>query len=137
MPPPKGVLKEVAPNILNFFKIYEFYEQDPQYIPFWKGDSQMLFIAGAEDQVCKSVDQAKKAEELMENNGKGNNIKLSIHDGLGHLIDLPFSPPCFLSRHALFPRPILIEMGGSDPIKHGKAQEKSWFETIEFFKLHL
>ena len=130
-------MKEVAPNVLNFFRIYELYEQNPQYIPFWKSDAQMLFIAGTEDQVCKSVDQAKVAQELMEIHGKKDNCSISIHEGLGHLIDLPFSPPCFVSRHALFPRPIMIEMGGSDPVKHGQAQEKIWFETLEFLRLYL
>ena len=138
LPPPKKGVKEVAPNVLNLFGLYDFFDNPPEtYIPFWKSEAKFLFIAGAEDQICKSVEQALAAQEIMENNDKKDNVKVCSYEGLGHLIDLPFSPPCSVSRHVMFPRPILIEYGGTDQIKHGQAQEKIWFEILDFLKMYL
>ena len=72
----------------------------------------------------------------MKEAGK-TNFKLSIHEGLGHLIDLPFSPPTTITNHALFPKPYTLEMGGYDSVKHGIAQEKIWLELLSFYKKHL
>ena len=77
--------------------------------------------------------QARAAEKLMKKAGK-TNFELSIHEGLGHLIDLPFSPPTTIINHVLVPKPFLLEMGGCDTIKHGMAQEKIWTELLSFYK---
>ena len=58
---------------------------------------------------------------------------MSSYEGLGHLIDLPWSPSTPLSNHPLFPKPYLVQMGGEDSIKHGKAQEKVWQELVDYF----
>jgi len=76
------------------------------------------------------------AEKVMKEAGK-TNYDIIIHDGLGHLIDLPFSPPTTITNHALFPKPFLLEMGGYDIIKHGMAQEKIWHELLSFYKKNL
>ncbi len=72
----------------------------------------------------------------MKSAGK-NNLKSNIYEGVGHLIDLPFSPPTTLSNHAMFPKPLVLQMGGDDIIKHGKAQESIWSELIDYFNAHL
>merc|ERR1719273_984408 len=102
-------------------------------IPFASCKPSLLFIAGSDDQISPSVSHARAAEKLMKEAGK-TNFQLSIHEGLGHLIDLPFSPPTTIINHVLVPKPFLLEMGGCDTIKHGMAQEKIWTELLSFYK---
>ena len=64
------------------------------------------------------------------------NLEIEIFEGLGHLIDLPFSPPTTKARHAVFPKHILIQMGGDNLIQHGQAQEKIWSRILKFFRIH-
>ena len=80
--------------------------------------------------------QAKRAENLMKKAGKSN-YQISIHEGAGHLIDLPFCPPSTLTKHPLFPKEILLQCGGEDTIKHGQAQERIWMELLTFFESNL
>ena len=135
-PPPQESIKQTGPNLLNMSAILMHFPNEPDtYIPFWNNDVPILFIAGQDDQVCNSVHQVEIAEELL--NKAGKKINKSIHKSLGHLIDLPFSPPTSVSPHVLFPKPFLLEMGGSDFINHGQAQEKIWLQTLTFFKLYL
>ena len=72
----------------------------------------------------------------MKESGK-ENFKLSIHEGLGHLIDLPFSPPTTFLNHVLVPKPVLLDHGGHDIIKHGMAQEKIWKDLLSFYEDNL
>ena len=72
----------------------------------------------------------------MQESGK-QNFKLDSYEGLGHLIDAPYAPSTPLSNHPLFPKPYLVQMGGTDPIKHGKAQEQVWTELLKYFHTNL
>ena len=72
----------------------------------------------------------------MKEAGK-TNYQISLHEGAGHLIDLPFSPPTIISNHALVPKPFVLEHGGDDIIKHRQAQEKIWSELLAFFNNNL
>ena len=72
----------------------------------------------------------------MKEAGK-TNYEISIHEGVGHLIDLPFCPPTTISNHPLFPKPIVLQVGGDDIIKHGEAQEKIWNNLLSFFDRNL
>ena len=49
----------------------------------------------------------------MKEAGK-TNYEISIHEGVGHLIDLPFCPPTTISNHPLFPKPIVLQVGWDD-----------------------
>ena len=80
--------------------------------------------------------KAEIGEKLMKEAGK-TNYQISIHEGAGHLIDLPFSPPTTISNHPLFPKPFVLQVGGDDIIKHGQAQEKIWSELLAFFNNNL
>ena len=66
-----------------------------------------------------------------------SNYQISIHEGAGHLIDLPFCPPITLTKHPLFPKKMVLQCGGEDTIKHGKAQENIWMEILTFFETSL
>lgn len=137
-PPPKDCISEKTPNILNMSELVKHFPNKPEtYIPFWNSDIPLLFVVGDDDQVCPSMQQAKIAYELMTKAGKQAQMHQSIHKSLGHLIDLPFSPPTTISPHVLFPKPYLVEMGGFDLLQHGQAQEKIWIELLRFFKLYL
>ena len=72
----------------------------------------------------------------MKEAGK-TNYEISINEGVGHLIDLPFCPPTTLTNHPLFPKPFVLQVGGDDIIKHGKGQERLWSHLLTFFKSHL
>ena len=72
----------------------------------------------------------------MQKFGK-QNYQLNAYEGLGHLIDTPFAPATTLARHPLFPKSYQVHMGGTDPIKHGKSQEKVWKDLIHYFHTNL
>ena len=65
------------------------------------------------------------------------NYKLGEYDGLGHLIDTPFAPATNLAKHPLFPKSYYVNMGGDDPIKHGRSQEQVWRDLVQYFHEHL
>ena len=135
-PPPQESLEQTGPNLFNMSAILKHFPNEPDtYIPFWNNDVPILFIAGQDDQVCNSVHQVEIAEELL--NKAGKKINKSIHKSLGHLIDLPFSPPTTQANHAVFPKHIRIQMGGEGTILHGQAQEKIWLKLLHFFQMHL
>lgn len=68
----------------------------------------------------------------MKKAGK-KNYEISIHEATGHLVDLPFSPPTTISNHAMFPKPFVLETGGTDLIQHGRNQELIWQKLLLFF----
>ena len=137
VPLPDNCFKEVSPNVLNIFALYKHFKMpEESRIPFTNCKTPLLMIAGSDDQISPSVEQAMLAKELMLANGK-TNFEIAIYDGLGHLIDLPFSPPTTKEKHAVFPKHILIQMGGEDLVKHGQAQEKIWAKLLHFFLMHL
>ena len=53
-------------------------------------------------------------------------------EGVGHLIELPNSPPVSVSNHVLFPRD-LVYMGGSDINLHSAGQLTAWGKLLDFF----
>ena len=76
------------------------------------------------------------AENIMKANQK-TNYEVSVLEGLGHNLDLPFSPPTLINVVPLFPKPYKVDMGGSDLVKHGLSAEKIWKDSIKYFKEHL
>ena len=72
----------------------------------------------------------------MQDSGK-TNYKSDFYKGLGHLIDLPFSPATTISNHAMFPKPYVLVMGGTNLIAHGRSQEKIWTDLKQFFLQNL
>ena len=42
-----------------------------------------------------------------------------------------------IKNHPLFPKPIVLQVGGDDIIKHGEAQEKIWNNLLSFFDRNL
>ena len=137
VPLPENCFKEIAPNLLNIFDLYTHYKLPQEaHIPFTVCKVPLLMIAGSDDQISPSVEQAKLGEKLMRQSGKSD-FKIRIFEGLGHLIDLPYSPPTTQANHAMFPRHILIQMGGENEILHGQSQEKIWVELLDFFQRHL
>ena len=137
VPLPEHCYQEIEPNLLNIFDLYNHYKIPTEaHIPFTTCQVPMLMIAGSDDQISPSVDQAKLGQELMQKSGK-RDFEVMIFEGLGHLIDLPFSPPTTQANHAVFPKHIRIQMGGENTILHGQAQEKIWLKLLHFFQMHL
>lgn len=146
----------VEPTLISIKSIFSNLSEGPM-IPFWNCEVPMLFIAGSDDRLQPSKEQVSKclylilfnivhirnlifeaelAGEILKTKGR-NDFQVSIHEGLGHLVDLPFSPPTIITNHALFPKPYLLVMGGDDLEKHGRAQEKVWQQLLHFFKTSL
>ena len=148
----------MTPTLINLSKLKIGLGGD-KFIPIHKSLAPIRFIVAEDDQFVPSLEcvstrnylfdiskttevhvnfkfQALIAEKLMKENNKSN-YEIHSYPGLGHLIDCPYAPPTLTSNHPLFPKPFQIEMGGSNILQHGKAQEKIWNETISFFKEHL
>jgi len=102
-------------------------------IPFAKSPCDILWIAGDDDHNYESPYYAKLAEGLMKDAGK-TNYSVICYPGLGHLIDLPYSPPAIASFHPLAPAGVKIYMGGKNTQMHVQAQIDIWRKIIKFFK---
>lgn len=102
-------------------------------IPVEKAQGHILFVVGEADQSFDSKVFAEAAMARAKKHGK-NNCSLLSYPGAGHLIEPPGSPVCYayLLRFSPFP----IQWGG-EVKPHAKAQEHSWNEILNFFKLHL
>ena len=72
------------------------------------------------------------AKKLMAAEGK-TNYELISYEGLGHLIDLPFFPPCTLQNHPMLPYPMKLWYGGTNKQLHAQSQEEVWSDTLRFF----
>ena len=70
--------------------------------------------------------------ERAERAGK-RNMRVVRYPGTGHLIDLPHSPFCSLSKHPMLPPDTKFNYGGQ-PQLQSLAQIEAWKTTMEFFK---
>ncbi|XP_026538351.1 bile acid-CoA:amino acid N-acyltransferase isoform X2 [Notechis scutatus] len=102
-------------------------------IPMEKTQGHILFVVGEADQSFDSKVFAEAAIARAKKHGK-NNCSLLSYPGAGHLIEPPGSPVCFVYPLRVFPLPI---QWGGEMKPHAKAQEHSWNEILNFFKLHL
>ena len=64
------------------------------------------------------------------------NIRLVEYPGTGHLIDLPHSPFCSLSKHPMLPPDRKFNYGGQ-PQPQSLAQIEAWKTMFDFFKDNL
>ena len=73
--------------------------------------------------------------ERAERAGKRNMLVLR-YPGTGHLIDLPHSPFCGLSKHPMLSPDMKLDYGVR-PQSHSLAQIEAWKSTLEFFNDNL
>ena len=67
------------------------------------------------------------------NEGGKSNYEIMVYEGMGHLVDLPYDPPCYVTNHVAFPKPLRMLMGGAMRQRHAHAQEKAWQDSLRFF----
>ncbi len=129
----KHLVRDIGENLKDISYMVSGYEDDPEsMIDFTSCDQPLLIIAGADDK-CVPLQVVQYTEEVIKKSSK-TNCEVCIYDGLGHLVDLPFSPPTSVTNHVLFPRPIKALMGGTNVLKHGQSQEQSWLKILHFLK---
>ncbi len=114
----------------------KFLSRDDKIIPFHKSSADLLFVAGSDDQLCVSAEHADLAVEVMQEHGK-ENYQVLKYPGLGHLLDLPYSPVTYESFHPFVPPPLMLDTGGRNLAQHSFAQEDSWNKILDFFKTRL
>ena len=128
--------KTGAVDILNILKPVE--EANPDsLIPFYSTPTDLLFIAGENDHNYDSASFARFAERKMTESGKSN-FEVCILPSMGHMANLPFSPPVTVINHPLAPPGVMVYMGGADDLdQHVKGQSLAWHKTVDFFKRKL
>ena len=92
--------------------------------------------SGCDDRLFNSSRKAKFAKHLVEKEHK-TNCEIISYEGLGHLVDLPYTPPCAISSHPHFPHPTQVLYGGTKRQIHASAQEKVWHDSLQFFRRSL
>ncbi|XP_078595701.1 LOW QUALITY PROTEIN: acyl-coenzyme A thioesterase 5-like [Branchiostoma floridae x Branchiostoma japonicum] len=114
----------------------EDYTQEPGLkacIQVEKAQCPIMFVAGEDDLMTKSVLYANQAIGRMKAHGK-TNYTLLQYPRTGHLIEPPYTPHCALSYHGVYQMCILA---GGEPKSHAAAQEDSWHKILDFFKTHV
>lgn len=113
------------------------YEADhASIIPFAQSKADILIIEASDDRIMNSSRKAQFAKHLIEKENK-TNCDINSYEGLGHLVDLPYTPPCSITYHPLFPHPIKVLYGGTKRQIHAFAQENVWNDTLKFFRRSL
>lgn len=107
----------------------------PSTYPFQNSDAQMLMICGLDDQSIPQEILGAFFKHTMKQHGK-NNFEVAEYEGLGHLIDAPYVPPCTLYPHSLLNNNNLY-YGGGDIEVHSKQVVRVWDKVTGFFKQHL
>lgn len=91
-------------------------------------DTQLLLMAGADDNLCDAVNTAIIAKRLKECGH--TNFSAHIFQDAGHLLEPPYMPHCLYSKH---PWGINIRWGGKKK-SHAYAQMTMWEQLLRFLK---
>ncbi|KAJ1168968.1 hypothetical protein NDU88_000880 [Pleurodeles waltl] len=102
-------------------------------LPVERASGSLLFIVGGDDKNYNSKLYAGEALARLKRNGKTNG-RLLFYPSAGHLIEPPGSPLCHISIVPIFPLPLLW---GGELEAHGKAQEHSWKEILNFLQCQI
>jgi hypothetical protein len=81
---------------------------------------------------CPTQTSIQMIEQLVSMGKTTPKYEIMTLPGMGHLVDLPNSPPTIITNHALFPRN-MVAMGGSDTILHSVGQIETWNKLLDFF----
>ena len=92
-----------------------------------------MFLFGQDDQ-CSPPEVPKNIIHHIFSQAKTKpSYEIATLDGVGHMIDLPNSPPISISNHMLFPRD-QVNMGGSNINLHSAGQLTAWGKLLDFFQ---
>ena len=89
--------------------------EEQSVYPYEKSKTNMLFIVGTDDLFVCSNEHADLIKKRLDSVNKSN-YEIALYEGLGHLLNAPFTPPMTTS-----PSPFvkgMINYGGNDIIKH-------------------
>ena len=102
-----------------------------------RATASLLYVAGAADHNYTTVELAEQAADILTKAGKVN-YEVKVIPGLGHMCNLPFSPPQYASVHPLAPAGMKIYMGGADtPLEHQEGQMEAWHYSLRFLDREL
>lgn len=104
--------------------IFEFYK---------KKDIAFMYSASLDDGNVPSPYYADQVEKLLKQY-KHPCYEVVRYEGAGHLLEPPYTPLCQASYTPLINAVLLW---GGNPVKHYKAQVKSWNKHLAFLKTHL
>ncbi|XP_068127981.1 acyl-coenzyme A amino acid N-acyltransferase 1-like [Hyperolius riggenbachi] len=102
-------------------------ENQANMFPVEKARGPVLFVVGDKDESYDSLYFAKISSARAEKHGK-KNVYIDSYPGAGHLLELPCSPFCPVSRFAI---PIIW---GGELIAHCRAQEIIWPKILDFLR---
>ena len=95
-----------------------------------------MFLYGQDDQASPPATAKTIINHLLSQAKIKPNCEIVTLDGVGHLIELPNSPPVSISNHVLFPRD-KVNMGGSNINLHSAGQLTAWRKLLDFFQTKL
>ncbi|XP_062823239.1 uncharacterized protein LOC100562400 [Anolis carolinensis] len=104
----------------------------PSRIPVEKSSSKFLFLSGQDDKNWQSELYCRETVRRLQESGR--HVEFYCYPGAGHLLEPPYLPLCFASRHK--PLGVIMLWGGMQK-EHAKAQEDAWQRILTFFRQHL
>ncbi len=110
----------------------DLYKNERAIIPFERCSADVLLQAGEDDHNYDSAYYAREGGRRMAEAGK-ENFEVVVYPGMGHQVQLPYSPGTFDSLHPLAPPGIRLYMGGDkDKEAHFRGQKAAWDKTVRF-----
>ena len=92
-----------------------------------------MFLFGQDDQCSPPEVPQNIIHHIFSQAKTKPSYEIETLDGVGHMIDLPNSPPVSVSNHMLFPRD-QVNMGGSNINLHSAGQLTAWGKLLDFFQ---
>jgi len=101
-------------------------------LPVEKAEAEIVMVAGDEDHNWDSVRYAQQALEQCLTAGR-DHLSIQIVPGLGHLVDIPYTPVCDAIDHAMTPPGVMVYMGGQDRERNTMAQAEVMDRVLQVF----
>ena len=119
-------------NTINIMNVVNDPKDEPNsIIKFETTKADVLWIVGLDDISGHYELFADMGKERMDNIGK-TNYEVIKYPGIGHLVDVPYMPPCLMSNHPVDPS--LRVLFGGDTLLQSISQDKMWKKIFSFFK---
>merc|ERR1719150_2765848 len=108
---------------------------ETKQIYFENSPADLLVIEGGDDPIRLSPEFAGQCLSRARASGK-TNCRHLLYPGLGHLLDLPYSPLCTATSNPQLPPGVQLFYGGQE-VLHQLVQLEAWDETLDFYRTTL
>ena len=125
--------RETPDGIVCMDAVFDCHDVPQSVIPIENAKADLLYVVGCDDHCFRGERHADFAAEKMKAAGM-TSLEVAKFPGMGHLVDLPFVPPCTVSFHLFHPNKLFYYGGGRDRGVHCEQVRQTWKTVVNFFR---